>query len=147
MAGVHLVEVDVNVQTGEVEVVRVVAAHDVGRTVNLQGAQGQVEGAVLMGLGAALMEEYRPEVTTGFSDYYLPTSRSTPQIEVILVEVPSRWGPWGVKGLGEGAILPTPPAILNGVCNATGARVRELPATPERVLWAIRRAEGGKGSR
>lgn len=140
MSGAHLAEVDVNTATGQVRVARIVAVHDVGRVVNPQGAEGQVEGAVLMSLGAALMEEYLPGVTTGFSDYYLPTIRSMPEIEVILVEVPSRWGPLGVKGLGEGALLPTAPAILNGVYHATGARVRELPATPERVLAAIPRA-------
>nr|NIV31874.1 aldehyde oxidase [Anaerolineae bacterium] len=89
-------------------------------------------------LGATLMEEYIPGTSTGFSDYYLPTARCAPQIEVIPVEVPSRWGPHGVKGLGEAATLPTTPAILNAVCRATGARIRQIPATPERVLAAIR---------
>ena len=138
VTAVHLAEVEVNVETGQVRVERIVAVHDVGRVINPQGAQGQVEGAVLMSLGAALLEEYIPGVTTGFSDYYLPTIRSAPEIEVILVEVPSRWGPLGAKGLGEGATLPTTPAILNGICHAAGVRVRELPATPERVLTAIR---------
>jgi CO/xanthine dehydrogenase Mo-binding subunit len=99
--------------------------------------QGQIEGAVLMSLGAALMEEYLPGVSTGFSDYYLPTLRCTPRIEVLPVEVPSRWGPLGAKGLGEAAALPTAPAILNAIHQATGARVRRLPATPERVLEAL----------
>jgi CO/xanthine dehydrogenase Mo-binding subunit len=138
VAGVHLAEVDVNCETGEVQVVRIVAAHDVGRAINLQSAQGQIEGAVVMSLGAALMEEYIPGVTTGFSDYYLPTIRCAPQIEAILVEVPSRWGPLGAKGLGEAAALPTTPAILNGIYHATGARIRQIPATPERVLAQIR---------
>jgi CO/xanthine dehydrogenase Mo-binding subunit len=138
VSGAHLVEVDVNLETGEVRVTHVVAAHDVGRVVNPQGMQGQVEGAVLMSLGASLMEEYIPGTSTGFSDYYLPTARCAPHIEVIPVEVPSRWGPHGVKGLGEGATLPTAPAILNAVYRATGARLRQIPATPERVLAAIR---------
>jgi CO/xanthine dehydrogenase Mo-binding subunit len=142
VSGAHLAEVDVNVDTGQVQVARIVAAHDVGRVVNPQGAQGQVEGAILMSLGAALMEEYLPGISTGFSDYYLPTIRSMPEIEVILVEVPSRWGPLGAKGLGEGATLPTTPAVLNGIYHATGARIRELPATPERVLAAILGAAG-----
>jgi CO/xanthine dehydrogenase Mo-binding subunit len=134
----HLAEVDVNVETGQVQVARIVAAHDVGRLLNPQGAQGQVEGAILMGLGAALSEEYLAGISTGFSDYYLPTIRSAPEIEVIFVEVASRWGPLGAKGLGEGATLPTTPAVLNGICRAAGARIRQLPATPERVLAAIR---------
>ena len=137
VSGAHLAEVDVNLETGEVRVAHIVAAHDVGRVVNPQGVQGQVEGAVLMSLGATLMEEYIPGVSTGFSDYYLPTARCAPHIEVIPVKVPSRWGPHGVKGLGEGATLPTAPAILNAVFRATGARIRQIPATPERVLDAI----------
>jgi CO/xanthine dehydrogenase Mo-binding subunit len=137
VAGAHLAEVAVNVETGQVKVERIVAVHDVGRAINPQSVQGQVEGAILMSLGAALMEEYIPEVSTGFADYYLPTIRSAPQIEVILVEVPSRWGPMGAKGVGEGATLPTAPAILNGIYHATGARIRQLPATPERVLFHL----------
>lgn len=138
VSGAHLAEVEVNTETGQVRVERIVAVHDVGRAINPQSVQGQVEGAVLMSLGAALMEEYLPGISTGFSDYYLPTTRSAPQIEVILVNVPSRWGPLGAKGIGEAAILPTTPAILNAICHATGARVRRLPATPERVLAALR---------
>jgi CO/xanthine dehydrogenase Mo-binding subunit/aerobic-type carbon monoxide dehydrogenase small subunit (CoxS/CutS family) len=140
VTGVHLAEVDVNVETGQVSVLRIVAAHDVGRAINPQGVQGQVEGAVLMSLGAALMEEYIPGVSTGFGDYYLPTICCTPEIVVIPVEVPSRWGPHGAKGLGEAATLPTTPAVINAIHSATGARIRHIPATPERVLSAIRQA-------
>ena len=137
VSGAHLAEVDVHLDTGQVQVIRIVAAHDVGQVINPQGMRGQVEGAVLMSLGAALMEEYLPGISTGFSDYYLPTMRSAPEIVVIPVEVPSRWGPQGAKGLGEAASLPTTPAILNAIHYATGARTRELPATPERVLAAM----------
>jgi CO/xanthine dehydrogenase Mo-binding subunit len=120
-----------------VQVERIVAVHDVGRAVNPQSIEGQVEGAISMSLGAALMEEYLAGTSTGLSDYYLPTIRSTPEIDIILVEVPSRWGPLGAKGIGEGATLPTAPAIVNGIYHATGARIRRLPATPERVLAAF----------
>ncbi|MEJ2731965.1 MAG: molybdopterin-dependent oxidoreductase [Anaerolineae bacterium] len=140
VSGVHLAEVEVDINTGQVRVIRIVAAHDIGKALNPQGVRGQVEGAILMSLGAALMEEYLPGTSTGFSDYYLPTIRSAPAIDVILVEVPSRWGPQGAKGLGEAATLPTTPAILNAVYHASGARVRRLPATPERVLASIRSA-------
>jgi CO/xanthine dehydrogenase Mo-binding subunit len=92
---------------------------------------------MIMGLGAALMEEFLPGRSTGFSDYYLPTVRSMPEIEVILVEVPGRHGPHGVKGLGEAAMLPSTPAIINAISRAIGARIRTIPATPERVLAAI----------
>jgi len=98
-----------------------------------------------MSLGAALMEEYIPGTSTGFSDYYLPTMRSTPEIVVIPVEVPSRWGPQGAKGLGEAATLPTAPAILNAIHHATGARIRELPATAERILAAMPSGNRGTG--
>jgi len=87
-----------------------------------------------MGLGAALMEEYIPGASTGFGDYYLPTIKSMPEIEVILVEVPSFHGPFGAKGLGEASILPSTPAMINAISRAIGVRIRELPATPERVL-------------
>jgi CO/xanthine dehydrogenase Mo-binding subunit len=137
VSGAHLAEVEVQLHTGQVQVLRIVAAHDVGRAINPQGVRGQVEGATLMSLGSALMEEYLPGISTGFSDYYLPTMRSAPEIVVIPVEVPSRWGPHGAKGLGEAASLPTAPAILNAIHHASGARVRELPATPERVLTAM----------
>jgi aldehyde oxidoreductase len=137
VTGAQLAEVVVNLCTGEVRVDRVVAAHDVGKAINPLDAQGQIEGAVLMGLGSALMEEYVPGASAGFGDYYLPTIRSMPEIEVILVEVPSLHGPLGAKGLGEAAILPSTPAIINGISRAIGRRIRELPATPERVLMAI----------
>ena len=117
-----------------------VAVHDVGRAINPIDTRGQIEGAVVMGLGAALMEEVIPGHSTGFSDYYLPPARSMPEIEVILVEVPSFYGPFGAKGLAEAAMLPSTPAIINGVSRAIGARVREIPATPERVLWHISRS-------
>jgi CO/xanthine dehydrogenase Mo-binding subunit/aerobic-type carbon monoxide dehydrogenase small subunit (CoxS/CutS family) len=134
VTGAQVAEVIVDLRTGEVNVLRVAAAHDVGRAINPIDAKGQVEGAVVMGLGTALMEEYIPGEGTGFGEYYIPTAMSMPEIEVILIEVPSFEGPFGAKGLGEGAILPTAPAIINGISRAIGARVRTLPATPERVL-------------
>ncbi len=134
VTGAHVVEVVVNTRTGEVTVPRVVAAHDVGRAINPIDAKGQIEGAVVMGLGTALMEEVIPGASTGFGDYYMPTAMSMPEIEVMLVEVPSFEGPFGAKGLGEAAILPAAPAIINGISRAIGARIRTLPATPERVL-------------
>jgi aldehyde oxidoreductase len=137
VTGAHVAQVEANTRTGEAQVLSVVAAHDVGRAVNPLDARGQVEGAVVMGLGAALMEECIPGRSSGFGDYYLPTAKSMPEVEVLLVEVPSRHGPHGVKGLGEAAMLPSTPAIINGLSRAIGARVRDIPATPERVLAAI----------
>jgi CO/xanthine dehydrogenase Mo-binding subunit len=79
-----------------------------------------------------------PGVTTGFADYILPNINAMPDMEALLVEVPSFYGPLGAKGLGEAAILPTAPAIVNAISRTIGARIRRIPATPERVLAAIR---------
>jgi CO/xanthine dehydrogenase Mo-binding subunit len=139
VTGAHASAVAVDVRTGEVRVEKVVAAHDVGRAINPIDARGQIEGAILMGLGTALMEDFIPGESEGFGDYYLPTTMSMPEMEVILVEVPSFEGPFGAKGLGEAAIMPSAPSIINGISRAVGARIREVPATPERVVGAIER--------
>jgi CO/xanthine dehydrogenase Mo-binding subunit len=138
VTGAHVAEVEVDLRTGQTQVLRMAAAHDVGRVVNPLDAEGQIEGAIVMGVGAALMEELIPGHTRGFANYYLPTVKSMPQTEVILVEVPGRHGPHGVKGLGEAAMLPATPAIVNAMSRAIGRRLREIPATPERVLKATR---------
>ena len=114
-----------------------IAAHDIGRVVNPLDAAGQIEGAIVMGLGAALSEEVVPGQTMYLSHYQLPVVRSRPEIKVILVEVPSWFGPHGVKGLGEAPLLPSTPAVINAVSRAIGCRVRSIPATPERILRAI----------
>jgi CO/xanthine dehydrogenase Mo-binding subunit len=137
VTGAHMAEVHVDMETGIVKVNRYVAVHDVGRVVNPMGAEGQVEGGVIMGLGSALTESYLPGKTTGLSDYILPMIGEIPEIEVVLVEVPSSQGALGAKGLGETAMLPSTPAIINAVSRAIGVRIREIPATPERVLNAI----------
>jgi CO/xanthine dehydrogenase Mo-binding subunit len=141
VTGAHLAEVEVDLRTGEVRVLRMVAAHDVGKAVNRRDAEGQIEGAIVMGVGAALMEEVLPGRTTGFADYYVPTIKSMPEMEVLLIEKEGRFGPLGVKGLGEAAMLPATPAIINAVSRAIGSagggRIREVPATPERVLRAL----------
>jgi len=136
----QMAEVDVDVRSGSIKVTRVVAAHDVGRVLNPAGARGQVEGAVMMGLGFALMEEYVPGKTRDFGDYRIPTLRDVPEIETIFVERAEPRGPFGAKGLGECATIPTAPAILNAVAHATGARVTQLPATPARVLAHLKAA-------
>jgi len=133
----QVAEVDVNVRTGVVRVQRVVAAHDVGKVLNPTGARGQVEGAVVMGIGFALTEEFIPGTTRGFASYRIPTTHDVPEIETIFVERPDPKGPFGGKGLGECALIPTAPAILNAIADATGARITRLPATRERVLRAL----------
>jgi CO/xanthine dehydrogenase Mo-binding subunit len=137
VTGAHMAEVQVDMETGGVKVLRHVAVHDVGKTINHTGAEGQIEGSVIMGLGSALKETYIPGSTTGFSDYILPLVDEVPDIEVILVEVPGYLGPLGAKGVGETAMLPSTPAIINAISRAIGVRIREIPATPERVWRAI----------
>lgn len=138
LTGAQAAQVLVDLETGQAVVKRLAAAHDVGRVINPPQAAGQVRGAVLMGIGAALYEEYLPGKTTGFADYILPMSLEQPEIEVLLVEVPSYHGPLGAKGVGEAAILPTAPAVINALSRAAGVRIRRLPATPPRVLAALR---------
>ena len=137
ITGAQVAQVVVDQETGQVEVKKVVAAHDVGHAINPPNAVGQIQGAVVMGIGSALYEAYVPGVSTGFTDYILPMISAVPDIEAILVEVPSRHGPLGAKGLGEAAILPTAPAVINAVSRAIGVRIREIPATPPRVRKAI----------
>jgi CO/xanthine dehydrogenase Mo-binding subunit len=137
VTGAQLAQVVVDMETGHVRVLRIAAAHDVGRVINPTDAVGQIQGAIVMGVGSALTEEYIPGVSSGFTDYILPMVHEAPEIEVFLVEVPSFYGPLGAKGLGEAAMLPTAPAVINAVSRAIGMRIRRIPATPPRVLSAI----------
>ncbi len=137
VTGAQAAQVIVDMETGATRVTRVIAVHDVGKAINPIDAVGQIQGAILMGIGTALIEEITPGLSTGFSTYILPMVDSLPRLEVILVEAPSYHGPFGAKGLGEAAIMPTAPAVLNAVGRAIGTRVRRLPASPERVLGAI----------
>jgi aldehyde oxidoreductase len=136
LTAAHVAEVEVEMETGQTKVRLIVAAHDVGKLINPRDAVGQVEGGVVMGLGTALIEELIPGQSTGYSSYAIPTITSVPEIRVHLVELPGRYAVYGVKGLGEATILPTAPAIINAVSRAIGARIRRIPATPERILAA-----------
>jgi CO/xanthine dehydrogenase Mo-binding subunit/aerobic-type carbon monoxide dehydrogenase small subunit (CoxS/CutS family) len=138
----QMAEVEVNVRTGRVRVRRVVAAHDVGKVLNPAGARGQVEGAVVMGIGFALSEEFVPGVTRGFAQYRIPTTHDVPEIESIFVERADPLGPFGAKGLGECALIPTAPAIVNAIADATGVRLTRLPATRERLRQALAQGRG-----
>lgn len=130
-----LVEVDTG--TGNVYVSRIVAAHDVGKAIHPQNVEGQIQGGVAMGLGFALMEEFRPGITASMADYHIPTSLDMPDIIPIIVEDREPTGPFGAKGVGEPALIPTAPAILNGIADAVGNRIYQLPANPERVRRSI----------
>ena len=137
--------------TGEVQVLGIWAAHDVGRAVNPQGVEGQIEGGIVQALGQALMEDYKLEnghtTTPGFAKYILPTSLDVPHVTSIIVEDPDPIGPLGVKGIGEPAMVPTIPAIMNAIYDAVGVRITSLPATPEKVLMAIRDKERAERER
>ncbi|MGA7972441.1 MAG: molybdopterin cofactor-binding domain-containing protein [Pseudolabrys sp.] len=143
--GTQVAEVEVDTVTGEVQVLGVWAAHDVGRAVNPQGVEGQIEGGIVQALGQGLMEDYQLKdghtTTHGFAKYILPTSLDVPRINSVIIEDPDPLGPLGVKGIGEPAMVPTIPAIMNAIYDAVGVRITQLPATPEKVLMAIRERE------
>lgn len=138
--GAQMVELDVDPTLGTVKLVKITAAHDVGRAINPLLATGQIEGGIAQGLGLALMEEYLPGRTENLHDYLIPTTGDMPEIESILIEVPDPNGPYGAKGLGEHVLIPTAPAILNAIRHATGAEITRLPALPHRVLAAMQKA-------
>jgi xanthine dehydrogenase molybdenum-binding subunit len=136
-------EVDVDLETGQVKVLRLVAVQDVGRAINPTIVEGQIQGAVYQGLGYALTEgliidpDNGATVNGSFMDYRVLTSADGPLVEPIIVEVPDPSGPFGAKGAGEISLVPTAAAVANAVLHATGASVTHLPLTPERVLAAI----------
>ena len=136
--GAQIAVVDVDLDLGTTVVRRIVAAHDVGRAINPMLAEGQIHGGIAQGLGFALMEEYQAGRTDNLHDYLIPTIGDVPEIEVILVEDAEPAGPFGAKGVGEPALIPTAPAILGAIRHATRARMDRVPATPPRVLAAIR---------
>jgi CO/xanthine dehydrogenase Mo-binding subunit len=139
--GAQIAELEVDLKLGTVTLIKITAAHDVGRVINPLLVEGQIEGGIAQGIGLALMEEYIPGRTENLHDYLIPTIGDVPPVESILVEVADPEGPAGAKGLGEHVLIPTAPAILNAIRHATGVLVRKVPATPDRVLKAIR--EGG----
>tara|TARA_R110002094_G_scaffold115713_5_gene111442 strand:+ start:1970 stop:4708 length:2739 start_codon:yes stop_codon:yes gene_type:complete len=133
----HLVVVEVDAALGTVKPLKFVAAHDVGQAINPLLVEGQVQGGIAQGLGMALMEEYIPGRTENLHDYLIPTIGDIPPIDTIIIEEPDGHGPYGAKGLGEHVLIPTAPAILNAITNATGVRVRQVPATPSRMRSMI----------
>jgi CO/xanthine dehydrogenase Mo-binding subunit/aerobic-type carbon monoxide dehydrogenase small subunit (CoxS/CutS family) len=142
--GAHLAEIEVDTELGTVRVLKITAAHDVGRAINPTLIEGQIEGGVAQGLGMALMEEFFPGKGENLHDYLIPSAGDIPPVESILIEEPSPIGPYGAKGIGEQAVIPTAPAILNALHDAIGIRIRKIPAAPDRVRTAIL-AAGEKG--
>jgi len=137
----HLAEVEVDIETGKVKVTRIVASHDVGKAIHPKNVIGQIMGGVAMGTGFALMEEFVPEKTTSFVDYLIPTSKDVPEVIPIIVEEGEPTGPFGAKGVGEPALIPSAPAILNAIADAIGQRIYHLPANLERVLEAVQKTK------
>lgn len=141
--GTQGAEVEVDTETGEIKILRMVAVHDVGRVLNPQTLKGQMYGALAQGIGYALFEEVISEkgriMNSSFRDYKIPTTGEMDfPIDLEFVETDDPAGPFGAKGVGESGLVPTAPAIANAVYNAVGIRVRDLPITPEKVLAALK---------
>ena len=128
--GAHLVEIAVDTELGTVRVLKITAAHDVGRAINPTLIEGQIEGGAAQGLGMALMEEFFPGKGENLHDYLIPSAGDMPPVESILIEDPSSVGPYGAKGIGEQAVIPTAPAILNAIHDAIGVRIRPPSRNP-----------------
>jgi nicotinate dehydrogenase medium molybdopterin subunit len=140
--GTQKVVVEVDDETGKVDIIDVVAVNDVGKVVNPVLAEGQAQGGCAMGIGYAIMEEVNLDKgdiqNKNFSDYIIPTSKDIPKIKSYFIEEIEESGPYGAKGLGEPAMIPTAPAVLNAIYNAIGVRIYDMPATCEKVLLAIK---------
>ncbi len=145
----QIVEVNVDMETGKVTIENMTDAHDCGRAINRTSVEGQMQGSLSMGLGEAMFEEVKFDekgnvINSDLAEYKIPTALDMPSVETIIVESDEPNGPFGAKEVGEGAIMPTIPAILNAVYDATGARIFELPLTPERVYMALKAYEKDK---
>jgi CO/xanthine dehydrogenase Mo-binding subunit len=138
----HACEVEVDMETGDVKIIRYVAAHDVGKEINPMAIEGQLEGALGQGLGYALSEELKLKdgltLNPDFSDYVMFSVADVPPIQIKIIEDPEPSGPFGAKGVGEPALVVTAPAIANAIYNATGIRIKDLPITPQKILDAIK---------
>lgn len=135
--GAQLAEVEVNKETGKVKLIRLTAAHDVGKALHPLNVTGQLEGAAVMGMGMALMEEYTPVKTRGFDEFRIARASDVPEVVPIILEIPEPTGPYGAKGAGEAAMIPTAGAIANAIYDAVKVRVHRLPMNEPRVLAAL----------
>ncbi len=138
----HIVDVEVDPETGKVQILRYTAVQDVGTAVHPSYVEGQIQGGVAQGIGWGLNEEYVYDdqgrlLNTSFLDYRIPTCLDLPMIEPVLVEVPNPGHPYGVRGVGEVPIVPPPAAIANAIYRAVGVRMNVLPMSPSRILEAL----------
>ncbi len=146
----QIAEVSVDLETGEITVENITGAHDCGFAINRTQVEGQMQGSMMMGMGEALMEQIIYDnkgriVNANLAEYKIPTALDMPHLDAIIVESNEPHGPYGAKEVGEGAIMPVIPAILNALYDATGIRIDELPVTPERLI-ATMQANRGKRS-
>jgi CO/xanthine dehydrogenase Mo-binding subunit len=146
--GAHVCDLEIDLETGRVDLLGYVAAHDVGRSINPRSVQGQITGAVAQGLGMALLEEVVIEegvnLTAGFFQYLIPTATDVPDIDVVILESGEGMGPFGARGIGEPPIGPPPAAVASAIEDALGVRPARLPITPERVLQCVAEARGDR---
>jgi xanthine dehydrogenase molybdenum-binding subunit len=138
-AGAHIVDVEVDPETGQVTILRYTAVQDVGRAIHPAQVEGQMQGGIAQGIGWALYEGYAYNqegemLNPNLLDYKLPTTLDVPSIETVIVEVPYPKHPYGVRGVGEMPIVPPPAAIANAIYRATGERMDQLPMNPARML-------------
>ena len=145
----HFAEIAVDTETGQIEVLQLVAVHEIGKAINPMAVEGQIEGGVQQGIGHALTEDFIIDQETGqplnagFVDYKMPLALDMPKVKVIILEEePDPGGPFGAKGIGEDPIIPPAAAIANALYDALGVRIREFPITPEKVLTALKSQRG-----
>jgi|MudIll2142460700_1097286.scaffolds.fasta_scaffold03880_4 4-hydroxybenzoyl-CoA reductase alpha subunit len=146
--GVHVAEVEVDEETGKIMVTNIFAAHDVGRAINPLLIEGQIEGGIAMGIGYALLEKLQWEsgktLNPNFCTYKIINSTEIPKIQTLLIETIDPDGPFGAKGVGEPATIPTAPAVANAIYNAIRVRVKDLPITPDKILKALKEKQKGE---
>ncbi len=147
--GAHGVEIEVDVETGDIEIVKIVSAFDVGKVINEDLCRGQVRGGVVQGLGTTLIEQYIYDckghlLNASLTDYKIPTAKDIPrQMVQILIETPHDKGPFGARGIAEHPMISVPSAVANALFNATCVRIKQLPLSPERVCLALKQQSQG----
>ena len=146
--GTHIVDVEVDMDTGKVKILRYTVIQDAGKAIHPSYVEGQLQGGAVQGIGWALNEEYFFDDdgemrNASFLDYRMPTAYDLPMIDTIIVEAENPDHPYGVRGVGETPIIPPPAAIANAICHATGVRMEELPMSPPRLWKAIQQNQNG----
>lgn len=141
--GTQCALIEVDIETGQVKVLKIIAAHDVGRAINPLNVEGQIEGGCVMGMGQALLEELVIKkgkvITPDLAEYLIPTALDVPEIETIIIENEEETGPFGAKGMAECTNIPTMAAISNAISNAIGIRIKNLPITAENILQELKK--------